>query len=133
MALWYILCSFGTFFPVLVSCTNKNLAAPVNCRACNISRAKNQSLFVVFIVKKIDFLFIDSHSISLRIVPKSIYLQLHTENRPQLSKIKFSYQPSTSVTKNKLPLSRLGTLQFFFQKLPPIPWRDSISRPTHDP
>jgi hypothetical protein len=23
---WYILCSFGTFFPVLVSCTRKNLA-----------------------------------------------------------------------------------------------------------
>jgi hypothetical protein len=24
--IWYILCSFGTFFPVLVSCTKKNLA-----------------------------------------------------------------------------------------------------------
>jgi hypothetical protein len=26
MTLWYILYSFGTFFPVLVSCTKKNLA-----------------------------------------------------------------------------------------------------------
>jgi hypothetical protein len=26
MTIWYILCSFGTFFPVLVSCTKKNLA-----------------------------------------------------------------------------------------------------------
>jgi uncharacterized membrane protein YczE len=25
--IWCILCSFGTFFPVLVSCTEKNLAA----------------------------------------------------------------------------------------------------------
>jgi hypothetical protein len=28
MTSWYILCSFGTFFPVLVSCTMKNLATP---------------------------------------------------------------------------------------------------------
>jgi hypothetical protein len=27
-AMWYILCSVGTFFPVLVSCTKKNLATP---------------------------------------------------------------------------------------------------------
>jgi hypothetical protein len=26
MTLWYILCSFGKFFPVLVPCTKKNLA-----------------------------------------------------------------------------------------------------------
>jgi hypothetical protein len=26
---WYILCSFGTFFPALVSCTQKNLATLV--------------------------------------------------------------------------------------------------------
>jgi hypothetical protein len=26
MNIWYILCSFGTFFPVLVSCNMKNLA-----------------------------------------------------------------------------------------------------------
>jgi hypothetical protein len=26
MTIWYTLCSFGTFFPVLVSCTKKNLA-----------------------------------------------------------------------------------------------------------
>jgi hypothetical protein len=26
MTIWYILCSFGTFFPVLVSRTKKNLA-----------------------------------------------------------------------------------------------------------
>jgi hypothetical protein len=26
MTIWYILCSFGPFFPVLVSCTKKNLA-----------------------------------------------------------------------------------------------------------
>jgi hypothetical protein len=26
MFIWYILCSFGTFFPVLVPCTKKNLA-----------------------------------------------------------------------------------------------------------
>jgi hypothetical protein len=26
MTIWYILYSFGTFFPVLVSCTEKNLA-----------------------------------------------------------------------------------------------------------
>jgi hypothetical protein len=26
MTIWYILCSFGTFFPVLVPCTKKNLA-----------------------------------------------------------------------------------------------------------
>jgi hypothetical protein len=26
MAIWYILWSFGTFFPVLVFCTKKNLA-----------------------------------------------------------------------------------------------------------
>jgi hypothetical protein len=26
MAIWYNLCSFGTFFAVLVSCTEKNLA-----------------------------------------------------------------------------------------------------------
>jgi hypothetical protein len=27
MTIWYILCSFGTFYPVLVSCTKKHLAA----------------------------------------------------------------------------------------------------------
>jgi hypothetical protein len=26
VTIWYILCSFGTFFPVLVSCSKKNLA-----------------------------------------------------------------------------------------------------------
>jgi hypothetical protein len=26
MAIWYMLCSFGTFFPVWVSCSKKNLA-----------------------------------------------------------------------------------------------------------
>jgi hypothetical protein len=26
MAIWYILCSFGIFFPVLVCCAEKNLA-----------------------------------------------------------------------------------------------------------
>jgi hypothetical protein len=31
MTLWYILCSFGTFFPVLVSCTEKNLATLLHC------------------------------------------------------------------------------------------------------
>jgi hypothetical protein len=30
MIIWYILCSFGTFFPVLVSCTKKNLATLVH-------------------------------------------------------------------------------------------------------
>jgi hypothetical protein len=29
MTIWSILCSFGTFFPVLVSCTKKNLATPL--------------------------------------------------------------------------------------------------------
>jgi hypothetical protein len=29
MTIWYIFCSFGTFFPVLVSCTKKNLATLV--------------------------------------------------------------------------------------------------------
>jgi hypothetical protein len=29
MAIWYILWSFGIFFPVLVCCTEKNLAALV--------------------------------------------------------------------------------------------------------
>jgi hypothetical protein len=29
MTIWYILCSFGTLFPVLVSCTKKNLATLV--------------------------------------------------------------------------------------------------------
>jgi hypothetical protein len=29
MTLWYILCSFGTFFRFLVSCTEKNLATLV--------------------------------------------------------------------------------------------------------
>jgi hypothetical protein len=29
MIIWYILCSFGKLFPVLVSCTEKNLAAPI--------------------------------------------------------------------------------------------------------
>jgi hypothetical protein len=28
MTIWYILYSFGTFLPVLVSCSNKNLASP---------------------------------------------------------------------------------------------------------
>jgi hypothetical protein len=38
MTIWYTLCSFGTFFPVLVSCTKKNLATlrtyvqPKNCK-----------------------------------------------------------------------------------------------------
>jgi hypothetical protein len=27
MTIWYILCSFGTLFPILVSCTKKNLAS----------------------------------------------------------------------------------------------------------
>jgi hypothetical protein len=29
MTIWYILYSFGTFFPVLVSCTKKNMATLV--------------------------------------------------------------------------------------------------------
>jgi hypothetical protein len=33
VAIWYILCLFGTFFLVLVCCTNKNLATPV-CKYC---------------------------------------------------------------------------------------------------
>jgi hypothetical protein len=28
MTIWYILCSFGASFPILVSCTKKNLATP---------------------------------------------------------------------------------------------------------
>jgi hypothetical protein len=27
MTIWYVLCSSGTFFPILVSCTKKNLAS----------------------------------------------------------------------------------------------------------
>jgi hypothetical protein len=29
MAIWYILCSFGIFFPVLVCCAEKNVATLV--------------------------------------------------------------------------------------------------------
>jgi hypothetical protein len=29
MTMWYVFCSFGNFFPVLVSCTKKNLATLV--------------------------------------------------------------------------------------------------------
>jgi hypothetical protein len=35
MTFWYILYSFGTFFPVSVSCTNKNLAALPNSPPCD--------------------------------------------------------------------------------------------------
>jgi hypothetical protein len=31
MTIYYILSSFGTFFPVLVSCTKKNLATLLKC------------------------------------------------------------------------------------------------------
>jgi hypothetical protein len=31
MTIWYILCSFGTLFPVLVSCTKNNLATLYVC------------------------------------------------------------------------------------------------------
>jgi hypothetical protein len=30
--IWYILCSYGTFFPVLVSCITKNLATLEVCQ-----------------------------------------------------------------------------------------------------
>jgi hypothetical protein len=30
--IWYVLCSFGTFFPFLVSCTKKNLATLLSAR-----------------------------------------------------------------------------------------------------
>jgi hypothetical protein len=36
MTIWYILCSFGTFLPVLVSCTKKNLATLLPTK--NLSR-----------------------------------------------------------------------------------------------
>jgi hypothetical protein len=36
MCIWYILYSFGTFFPVLVSCTKKNLATLPTCRHFSI-------------------------------------------------------------------------------------------------
>jgi hypothetical protein len=38
MTIWYILYSFGTFFPVLVSCTKKNLATLLSS---TIGRRKN--------------------------------------------------------------------------------------------
>jgi hypothetical protein len=38
MTIWYILYSFGTFSPVLVSCTKKNLATLVE----NFKKTKNR-------------------------------------------------------------------------------------------
>jgi hypothetical protein len=38
MVIWYILCSFGTFFPVLVSCTKKNLATLSRVQGDQIGR-----------------------------------------------------------------------------------------------
>jgi hypothetical protein len=37
MTLWYILCSFGTFYPVSVSSTTKNLATLVG--SCNLHKS----------------------------------------------------------------------------------------------
>jgi hypothetical protein len=39
MTIWYILCSFGTLFPVLVSCTKKNLATLIGSRRINQRRS----------------------------------------------------------------------------------------------
>jgi hypothetical protein len=49
MTIRYILCSFGTFFPVLVSCTKKNLATlsgieRMQCEKYSATGRKNQSI-----------------------------------------------------------------------------------------
>jgi hypothetical protein len=43
MAIWYILCSFGTFFPVLVSRAKKNLATLVFASARQFGVQKTTS------------------------------------------------------------------------------------------
>jgi hypothetical protein len=45
MTIWYNLCSFGTFFPVLVSCTKKNSGNPG--AAYNIQRNARIAAFVL--------------------------------------------------------------------------------------
>jgi hypothetical protein len=37
--MWYILWLFGTFFPVLVCCTNKNLATLLQSFVCSLITA----------------------------------------------------------------------------------------------
>jgi hypothetical protein len=43
MAIWYILCSFGTFFPVLVSSTKKNLATLVESKPIRRVNGRNEA------------------------------------------------------------------------------------------
>jgi hypothetical protein len=41
VAIWYLLWSFGTFFPVLVSCTKKNLASLMRqCAKCLMTKRR---------------------------------------------------------------------------------------------
>jgi hypothetical protein len=60
MTIWYNLCSFGTFFPVLVSCTKKNLAT-LECALRNDFKCNwHSSDFSNFLLrKKIALFFCD--------------------------------------------------------------------------
>jgi hypothetical protein len=45
---WYILCSFGKFFPVLVSCAMKNLATLPKSSHVNLCRSRNKGVKASF-------------------------------------------------------------------------------------
>jgi hypothetical protein len=51
-----ILCSFGTFFPILVSCTNKNLATLLPEKRGSNLRLLSQKYSLFLICRQKDFL-----------------------------------------------------------------------------
>jgi hypothetical protein len=57
MAISYILCSFGTFLPVLVSRTKKNLATLFCCRGLGTSEILNIGMSA-YSVKRISYYII---------------------------------------------------------------------------
>jgi hypothetical protein len=53
MTIWYILCSFGSFFPVLVSCTKTNLATPARYRKPLVHAISRERVFSLHMIATI--------------------------------------------------------------------------------
>jgi hypothetical protein len=76
LCIWYILCSFGIFFPVLVCCTKKNLAPLV--RSCIRFSIRQLRVFEVPATDAINFL---GPQFSAKIATQKMGLDIGNENK----------------------------------------------------
>jgi hypothetical protein len=78
MTIWCILCSFGNFFPVLVSCTKKNLATLL-AAALNIGLAKRRGLAKAFLAyAEHGAINRRRHSVQFTIICRKLQPRFHT-------------------------------------------------------